>query len=80
MTPAELAPDQPRRDPLPDPDAPARRIEAAAATSRFLDILVCDHARSGGDGPLGTLTAGMLDAHWVLASERPGGDRREAGD
>ena len=51
---------------LSDPDAPARLIESAAATSRFLDILVCNHARSGGDGPLGTLTAGMLDAHWAV--------------
>jgi 3-oxoacyl-[acyl-carrier protein] reductase len=50
---------------LSDPDAPARLIEAAAATSRFLDILICNHARSGGDGPLGTLTAAMLDAHWA---------------
>jgi 3-oxoacyl-[acyl-carrier protein] reductase len=50
---------------LSDPDAPARLIEAAAATSRFLDILVCNHARSGGDGPLGALTAAMLDAHWA---------------
>ena len=51
---------------LSDPDAPSRLIESAAATSRFLDILVCNHARSGGDGPLGTLTAGMLDAHWAV--------------
>ena len=51
---------------LSDPDAPARLIESAAGTSRFLDILVCNHARSGGDGPLGTLTAGMLDAHWAV--------------
>ena len=51
---------------LSDPDAPARLIESAAATSRFLDILVCNHARSGGDGPLGTLTAGMLDSHWAV--------------
>ena len=50
---------------LSDPDAPSRLIETATATSRFLDILVCNHARSGGDGPLGTLTAGMLDAHWA---------------
>ena len=50
---------------LSEPDAPARLIEAAGATSRFLDILVCNHARSGGDGPLGTLTAEMLDAHWA---------------
>jgi 3-oxoacyl-[acyl-carrier protein] reductase len=51
---------------LSDPDAPARLIESAAGTSRFLDILVCNHARSGGDGPLGTLTAGMLDSHWAV--------------
>jgi 3-oxoacyl-[acyl-carrier protein] reductase len=51
---------------LSDPDAPARLIESAAETSRFLDVLVCNHARSGGDGPLGPLTAGMLDAHWAV--------------
>ncbi len=51
---------------LSDPDAPSRLVESAAATSRFLDILVCNHARSGGDGPLGTLTADMLDAHWAV--------------
>src|SRR5215468_5923058 len=51
---------------LSDPDAPARLIESAAETSRFLDVLICNHARSGGDGPLGTLTAGMLDAHWAV--------------
>src|SRR6201984_1581648 len=51
---------------LSDPDSPTRLVESAAATSRFLDVLVCNHARSGGDGPLGTLTAGMLDAHWAV--------------
>jgi len=50
---------------LSDPDAPSRLIETAAATSRFLDILVCNHARSG-HAPLGTLTAEMLDAHWAV--------------
>jgi 3-oxoacyl-[acyl-carrier protein] reductase len=39
---------------LSDPDAPSRLIESAAATSRFLDILICNHARSGGDGPPGS--------------------------
>ena len=43
-----------------------RLIEAAAAEFGHLDILVCNHARSGGDGPLGTLTAAMLDAHWAV--------------
>ena len=34
--------------------------------SGILDILVCNHARSGGDGPLGALDAAMLDAHWAV--------------
>src|SRR5690348_14120895 len=51
---------------LSDPGAPSRLIESAAATSGFLVILVCNHARSGGDGPLGALTAEMLDAHWAV--------------
>ena len=48
------------------PEAPARLIEAAADAFGHLDILVCNHARSGGDGPLGTLDARMLDAHWAV--------------
>ena len=48
------------------PDAPARLIEAAAGALGHLDILVCNHARSGGDGPLGTLDAGLLDGHWAV--------------
>jgi 3-oxoacyl-[acyl-carrier protein] reductase len=48
------------------PDAPSQLIEAAAEAFGHLDILVCNHARSGGDGPLGTLTAAMLDAHWAV--------------
>jgi 3-oxoacyl-[acyl-carrier protein] reductase len=48
------------------PDAPAQLIEAAAEVFGHLDILVCNHARSGGDGPLGTLDAALLDAHWAV--------------
>ena len=48
------------------PDAPARLINAAADACGHLDILVCNHARSGGDGPLGTLDARLLDAHWAV--------------
>ena len=48
------------------PGAPAELIDAAAAACGHLDILVCNHARSGGDGPLGTLDAKMLDAHWAV--------------
>jgi 3-oxoacyl-[acyl-carrier protein] reductase len=50
---------------LADPAAPSALIDAAAAAFGHLDILVCNHARSGDDGPLGTLTAAMLDAHWA---------------
>jgi 3-oxoacyl-[acyl-carrier protein] reductase len=50
---------------LADPAAPAALIDTAVAASGHLDILVCNHARSGDDGPLGTLTAAMLDAHWA---------------
>jgi 3-oxoacyl-[acyl-carrier protein] reductase len=48
------------------PDAPVQLIDAAASAVGHLDILVCNHARSGGDGPLGTLDAGLLDAHWAV--------------
>jgi 3-oxoacyl-[acyl-carrier protein] reductase len=48
------------------PDTPAELIDAAVAACGHLDILVCNHARSGGDGPLGTLDAKMLDAHWAV--------------
>ena len=51
---------------LAAPDAPSRLISAATAAYGHLDILVCNHARSGGDGPLGTLTAAMLDGHWAV--------------
>jgi 3-oxoacyl-[acyl-carrier protein] reductase len=47
------------------PEAPARLVEAAAAALGHLDILVCNHARSG-DSPLGTLDAALLDAHWAV--------------
>jgi 3-oxoacyl-[acyl-carrier protein] reductase len=51
---------------LADPTAPAHLIDAAIQAFGHLDILVCNHARSGGDGPLGTLDAAMLDAHWAV--------------
>lgn len=47
-------------------DAPAQLITAAADAFGHLDILVCNHARSGGDGPLDTLDAAALDAHWAV--------------
>jgi 3-oxoacyl-[acyl-carrier protein] reductase len=47
------------------PETPGRLIEAAADALGHLDILVCNHARSG-YGPLGTLDAAQLDAHWAV--------------
>ncbi|CEA07902.1 3-oxoacyl-[acyl-carrier-protein] reductase FabG [Arthrobacter saudimassiliensis] len=49
-----------------DPHAPAAMLDAAASTLGHLDILVCNHARSGGDGPLQSLDAEMLDTHWAV--------------
>src|SRR6202046_159850 len=48
------------------PDAPGQLIQAAAEACGHLDILVCNQARSGGDGPLGALDAAQLDAHWAV--------------
>jgi 3-oxoacyl-[acyl-carrier protein] reductase len=50
----------------PDRRAPARLINTAVEALGAVDILVCNHARSGSDGPLGTLDAAMLDAHWAV--------------
>ena len=46
--------------------APEQLVSAAASALGHLDILVCDHALSGGDGSLGQLTAVMLDHHWAV--------------
>ncbi|THJ24826.1 SDR family oxidoreductase, partial [Candidatus Frankia alpina] len=51
---------------LAAPEAPEQLVNSASAAVGHLDILVCNHARSGGDGPLGTLDAAMLDAHWAV--------------
>jgi 3-oxoacyl-[acyl-carrier protein] reductase len=47
------------------PEAPAQLIDAAAEARGHLDILVCNHARSG-DSSLGRLDAALLDAHWAV--------------
>ncbi|WP_157734400.1 MULTISPECIES: SDR family oxidoreductase [Frankia] len=47
-------------------EAPEQVVNSARDAVGHLDILVCNHARSGGDGPLGTLDAAMLDAHWAV--------------
>jgi len=51
---------------LADPDAAHGLIAAAAAELGHLDILVCNHARSGGDGPLAELSPAQLDGHWQV--------------
>ena len=51
---------------LAGPAAPEQLINAATDQLGHLDILICNHARSGGDGPLGTLDAAMLDGHWAV--------------
>jgi 3-oxoacyl-[acyl-carrier protein] reductase len=50
---------------LAEPRAPEQLMSAATAQFGHLDILICNHARSG-DGPLGCLDAAMLDAHWAV--------------
>ncbi|MFD3312631.1 SDR family oxidoreductase [Streptomyces sp. NPDC058694] len=52
---------------LSDPAAPAALIATAAdALGGRIDILVANHALSGSDGPLDTIDAAMLDAHWAV--------------
>jgi len=51
---------------LSDPAAPARVVDAAVAAFGRLDILVCNQARSGSDGPLSAQTPELLDAHWTV--------------
>lgn len=53
---------------LADPAAPERLVAEAvgASPTGHLDILVCNHARSGGDGPLADQSADTLDGHWAV--------------
>lgn len=51
---------------LADAATPQALVDRAVAEFGHVDALVCNHARSGGDGPLGELTAEMLDAHWAV--------------
>ncbi|MFB8146117.1 SDR family oxidoreductase [Microbacterium sp. NPDC056003] len=49
---------------LRDADAIPALIEQAHALAGALDILVCNHAQSGGDGSILDMTAERLDAFW----------------
>ncbi|HHV21564.1 MAG TPA: SDR family oxidoreductase [Propionibacterium sp.] len=51
---------------LAHPAAPRRVVDAASAAYGHLDILVCVHAQSGGDGPLADMTAATLDQHYAV--------------
>ena len=48
---------------LAGPDAAAAVVHAAAGLTGRVDILVANHARSGGDGSIFDLTADLLDGH-----------------
>ncbi|PFG32429.1 SDR family oxidoreductase [Sanguibacter antarcticus] len=49
---------------LRDPHAAVALVDEAHALTGRLDILVCNHARSGGDGSILDMTADRLDAFW----------------
>lgn len=51
---------------LADADAPAAVLARAREEFGHVDVLVANHARSGGDGTLLESTAAMLDAHWAV--------------
>jgi 3-oxoacyl-[acyl-carrier protein] reductase len=51
---------------LADAGAAVALIDDAAALTGRLDVLVCNHARSGGDGSILETTAEMLDGHWAV--------------
>ncbi|MGW0931201.1 SDR family oxidoreductase [Streptomyces sp. NPDC002644] len=50
---------------LAEPGAPEGLVGRAVEAAGPLDILVCNHARSGGDGALADITAEQLDGHWA---------------
>jgi 3-oxoacyl-[acyl-carrier protein] reductase len=49
---------------LRDPPACGALVDRACALTGRLDILVCNHARSGGDGSILDMTPEALDAFW----------------
>lgn len=51
---------------LARPEAARHVLGAAVAEFGHVDLLVCNHALSGGDAALGGLDAAMLDAHWAV--------------
>lgn len=51
---------------LASPTAPQVLVDAVIEAFGRLDILVCNQARSGGDGPLSSMDADKLDGHWAV--------------
>jgi 3-oxoacyl-[acyl-carrier protein] reductase len=51
---------------LADPLGPGRVMQVAVQAFDHVDVLVCNHARGGGDGALGELDAAMLDGHFAV--------------
>jgi 3-oxoacyl-[acyl-carrier protein] reductase len=51
---------------LADPDAATELVDTGVDAFGHLDVLVCNHARSGGDGDLASVDAAMLDQHWQV--------------
>jgi 3-oxoacyl-[acyl-carrier protein] reductase len=51
---------------LAEPTGGSQLIARAGQAMGHLDVLVCNHARSGGDGRLAVQTAETLDAHWAV--------------
>lgn len=51
---------------LADPEAPQQLVETALALTGSLEILVCNHARSGSDGSILDIDAEMLDGHFAV--------------
>lgn len=41
-------------------------MQMAVEEFGHVDILICNHAMSGEDGPVGDLTTDMLDRHWAV--------------
>ncbi|MBP2471398.1 3-oxoacyl-[acyl-carrier protein] reductase [Crossiella equi] len=51
---------------LLDPATPERLVAGAYEELGRLDVLVCNHARSGGDATLAEMTADKLDLHYAV--------------
>jgi 3-oxoacyl-[acyl-carrier protein] reductase len=51
---------------LSSPDGPADLMAAAVAEYGHIDVLICNHALTGHDGPLDAMTAEILDRHWAV--------------